>query len=296
VTRALLAMIALAAGCLRGADGYHCATASDCELDGVAGRCEAVGYCSFPDATCPGGSRFGGFSGPDSNQCTTVMDAGVDANDTPPQFVNFAKMDNASDGTSEQTVTIPVVIPSGYTNLFLIVALAVAGDGPIETITYDNRTLTPVRTITGDQLDSYAHSDQWQLVAPLVGTYDVVIKIAAGSHSIHAVAMVFAGVNQTNPVFATAADSSLISGVAATSSVLVDSAANQLVESTTAQANRVDHVGPGETELYVDNLGMMTSLDNSGASIAPASAPSTTMVWTYGGSDDYQTIAVALQP
>lgn len=51
----------LAAGL--GAHGCHrtftCAQDEQCHLDGVAGACEAEGFCSFPDGACSSGRRFG---------------------------------------------------------------------------------------------------------------------------------------------------------------------------------------------------------------------------------------------
>ena len=36
---------------------------------GVGGTCEASGFCSFPDATCPSGRRYGDLGGLNSGQC-----------------------------------------------------------------------------------------------------------------------------------------------------------------------------------------------------------------------------------
>ncbi|MBK6921933.1 MAG: hypothetical protein IPH07_31340 [Deltaproteobacteria bacterium] len=38
---------------------YACSDDAECVADGVAGVCEPSGYCSFPDATCPFGRRYG---------------------------------------------------------------------------------------------------------------------------------------------------------------------------------------------------------------------------------------------
>jgi len=40
-------------------DTYRCTADSQCVLDGEAGRCESSGYCSFPDASCGSGQRYG---------------------------------------------------------------------------------------------------------------------------------------------------------------------------------------------------------------------------------------------
>jgi len=46
-------------------DTFPCRDASQCVLGGAAGRCEAVGWCSFPDASCSGGFRFGDYAPPE---------------------------------------------------------------------------------------------------------------------------------------------------------------------------------------------------------------------------------------
>lgn len=78
---------AAGAGCLRSTQ-FRCAEDSDCARGGAIGRCESVGYCSFDDASCDGGRRYGELSGPYAGQCigdTTPMDdAGVDAPDATP--------------------------------------------------------------------------------------------------------------------------------------------------------------------------------------------------------------------
>lgn len=73
----------LTAGCLR-STAFRCATSSDC---GAGGVCEPVGFCSIPNADCPGSGRsYGDSAGQGlSNTCVPAggpgpgVDAGVDA-------------------------------------------------------------------------------------------------------------------------------------------------------------------------------------------------------------------------
>jgi hypothetical protein len=75
----------LTAGCLRGT-AFRCAESSDC---GAGGVCEPVGFCSVPNAECPGtGRSYGDSAGQGlSNTCVPAgspgpgpgVDAGVDA-------------------------------------------------------------------------------------------------------------------------------------------------------------------------------------------------------------------------
>lgn len=48
-------------GCPSGA--FNCTHDSQCEGVGASGQCEANGYCSFSDDTCPGGRRYGEHAG-----------------------------------------------------------------------------------------------------------------------------------------------------------------------------------------------------------------------------------------
>ena len=53
-----------------GASEFACTDDVQCQAQGGAGRCEATGFCSFPDESCgPGGSRYGELAGGLSNQC-----------------------------------------------------------------------------------------------------------------------------------------------------------------------------------------------------------------------------------
>jgi hypothetical protein len=66
---------AVAAGCLR-VDGFACSEASQCELgDGVAGRCEPDGWCSFPAEDCVSGWQYGEHAGDGlGKECVPVED------------------------------------------------------------------------------------------------------------------------------------------------------------------------------------------------------------------------------
>lgn len=75
---------AASTGCLRSTQ-YQCNTSAQCTSDGVQGRCETGGLCSFPDSRCESGYRFGELAGAQSNQCVgaVVVDAAVPI-DAPP--------------------------------------------------------------------------------------------------------------------------------------------------------------------------------------------------------------------
>lgn len=61
-----LGILALLAACAPQDPEFRCTTDEAC---GPGGRCEADGFCSFEDAACDGGRRFGEHSGALANQC-----------------------------------------------------------------------------------------------------------------------------------------------------------------------------------------------------------------------------------
>jgi len=70
-----LASIVALAGCTPITSAFRCADSAACVREGVAGTCEGNHWCSFPDATCGSGRRYGEFAGDGlSNSCVTAAD------------------------------------------------------------------------------------------------------------------------------------------------------------------------------------------------------------------------------
>jgi len=78
-----LVMALFASGCLKAA-AFECTRDLSCTRAGTQGTCEAVGFCSFPDPTCPSGRRFGEVSGMYTQQCVGVVGAAIDGGFTVP--------------------------------------------------------------------------------------------------------------------------------------------------------------------------------------------------------------------
>jgi cysteine-rich repeat protein len=80
--------IAIAGGMLVGAcvdlQAYPCSDDAQCTRAGEAGFCESVGYCSYPDAGCDSGRRFGELAAEHSGQCTTEAVATGSSTDAGP--------------------------------------------------------------------------------------------------------------------------------------------------------------------------------------------------------------------
>src|SRR5262249_35420274 len=67
-------------GCLK-STVYVCENDGACTRSGVQGVCQtAVGFCSFPDADCSSGQRYGDLSGSLANQrvAASNLDGGID--------------------------------------------------------------------------------------------------------------------------------------------------------------------------------------------------------------------------
>jgi hypothetical protein len=63
-----VAIAALASGC--GPSTFACEQRSECVRDQMQGRCEPTHRCSYQDATCPSGWRYGANAGePFANAC-----------------------------------------------------------------------------------------------------------------------------------------------------------------------------------------------------------------------------------
>jgi hypothetical protein len=72
--------VVLAVGCAPSLpSSYHCTTDAQCSSTAGQGRCEASGACSFPDAACSDGRRYGEFAPPGlAGACVDAAGVGSD--------------------------------------------------------------------------------------------------------------------------------------------------------------------------------------------------------------------------
>ncbi|MBT8492659.1 MAG: RCC1 repeat-containing protein, partial [Deltaproteobacteria bacterium] len=68
---AIAGAAALLGGCVSKTP-FQCQQDEQCVSSGVAGRCELEGFCSFPDAECEEGFRFGESAGDLSGECVSA--------------------------------------------------------------------------------------------------------------------------------------------------------------------------------------------------------------------------------
>jgi hypothetical protein len=113
---ALAVVLAANAGCIKSA-AFECSMDSQCEHAGVAGTCESVGACSFPDTVCSSGRRYGSAAGTRSDQCVgdeSDIDAGPgDGNVT---------VDASSDGSDEPCPATYVMLAGAGSHLYRLVS------------------------------------------------------------------------------------------------------------------------------------------------------------------------------
>jgi hypothetical protein len=64
-----LSLVALPGSACTVAPQFACTDDAQCTTNAAAGRCEAEGVCSFPDAMCPSGHRYGALAGELSGEC-----------------------------------------------------------------------------------------------------------------------------------------------------------------------------------------------------------------------------------
>jgi hypothetical protein len=76
VRAVLLGLMAAIGGCTPIASAFRCADSAACVREGVQGTCEGNHWCSFPDAGCGSGRRYGEFAGDGlSGACVTAADS-----------------------------------------------------------------------------------------------------------------------------------------------------------------------------------------------------------------------------
>jgi hypothetical protein len=88
---------------------FECTLSEECRLGGVTGTCEATGFCSFLDPTCPSGSRYDASAGGGLTQmCVPAPpvsdmdnDGVPDGVDNCPTVMNADQADEDKDGIGD---------------------------------------------------------------------------------------------------------------------------------------------------------------------------------------------------
>jgi hypothetical protein len=306
LTRGLLVAVLLAS-CLKASNGYHCATDSQCST----GTCEVTtGFCSFVDASCQTGRRYGAEAGSLSSTCVGQMadasvdmpvavDAAIDGipiDGTPVMPVVAAFSTSNTSGTA--TLSYSLDVPSGP-NRFLIVSVHLgtqcgATVPGITSVAFNGVALTQVDSLVGTSCvgDVYTRSDQWQLVSPPAGSHLVVVTLdAVTTYTIHSGAISFEGVNQIAPIRATAK----LASNGTSSYVEVASAPGDLVIDTAATGGAFTGPDASQTQVFLNNTNGGNTLNNNAASTKPGAVGLVAFIWN-GNNDVWHDIASSLRP
>lgn len=108
-----LAALPWAAACAA-TESFVCDADVQCVTDVEAGRCEPEGVCSFPDAACPSGHRYGKLAGELSGEC---VGAGASDGSSEPDATSLVPEGTAEtgDGSSGPAATSTTSTSTGTT-------------------------------------------------------------------------------------------------------------------------------------------------------------------------------------
>jgi hypothetical protein len=173
----------------------------------------------------------------------------------------------------------------------MLVGVSINNDNSetVSSVTYNGVPLSLEGSVT--QVDD-ARVEIWSLVAPSIGTHDVVITFSTQLwRSATAGVMTFTGVHQTTPLGTFVSNKALSLGPA---TVDVSSAANELVFDTVGceQCTSLT-VGAGQTQRWNR---VVENGSTRGAGSTEPGAATVTMSWTLGSANDWAIGAIPIKP
>ncbi len=202
-------------------------------------------------------------------------------------------IDNQTSGsTTGSSLTLSHTTAGDNRLMLVAVSMGNPGGDSVTEITYNGDSLifVGIETYFVDSVNE-AQVELWQLVAPDLGTHNVVITLSGGtSYGTVAGVMTFSGVDQTTPLGAFAS----AGGNSANPTVNISSGADELVFAamTVEYPNNYSLVPePGQTQRWDLNFGSA----NSGAS-TEAGAASVAMSWSFGDSNQWVIGGVSIKP
>ena len=206
----------------------------------------------------------------------------------------------AGSSTSSGTTTASTSLSWSHTvaagaNRILVVSVGVNGDSTnISGVTYGGQALTRLGTASKGG-GGGVKNELWYLVAPTVGTANVVVTTGA-SVSIVAGATTYYGVDQATPygpAYAVGDSGNTITGPTVTSTV-----GELVVDSVVIRDRSILTAGAGQTAMWTRTASGAQNL-HGGSSTEPGAA-SVPMTWTAGGTGsgagDWAIVAAALRP
>ncbi len=181
----------------------------------------------------------------------------------------------------EISATFSHVVAAGD-NRLLAVAVMIRADEWVSSVTYLGDPLTLAKVQDGGDSDEQ-RVELWYLVAPPVGTADVVVSFASYVNPDGIAAVNFTGVDQASPIGATEGDNAA-SGTDATTEITTLNADSLIFGAVSARGGNTNPFGPGTDidELWDDNTGSVT-LDDDGLWGGEREAP-TAGVYTFNAT------------
>jgi hypothetical protein len=181
-----------------------------------------------------------------------------------------------TDGSSS-SFTWAHTVGSGSNRLLLVgVSLSQFNSASVTSVTYGGQGLTRAAFAVNS---GQTRSEVWRLVAPPVGTANVVVSLSATERTVCG-ATSWANVDQATPLgTAATASGNTTSGGGNQPSLAVSSAANQVVHDVLAvNSTNAVTVGGGQTQRWSESTGF--SVRVRGAASTEPGAASTTMSWS----------------
>lgn len=190
-------------------------------------------------------------------------------------------------GTSPKTQSFTVAVNA---NRLLIVRISFPGDGSVTSITYNSVALTLVDTASSGTGATNRKSAIYYLIAPATGTNDVVLTVATDAVMAVEISSWY-GVDQSTPL-GTSAKTSATTGTSF--SVAPGSAVGDVViDAGCIRTTSTPSATGGQT--VDENQVLNGNVRGVGGHLA-GSAGTTTMSWSWTGSDNNALIAVAIKP
>lgn len=199
-------------------------------------------------------------------------------------IVNIGQNGGSSGGATSFAVSITV---SSGSDRVMLAALVYYGPAlSISSVTYAGSGMTQVGSTLTDGSNWWL--SLWRLVAPAVGTADLVATLS-GSGAISLAGAAFSGVDQTTPLRTHATNT----GTSTSASVAPTSSVNDVVFAAMSEYNG-GTITEGSTLIYELEGG--ASVNSFSAQTAAAGSPTTSMSWTLGSSVAWGAIGAAMIP
>jgi hypothetical protein len=228
---------------------------------------------------------FGGTS------TAAVADGTDSALPGPPQVITDAIMSN----TNAATISYPLSVDNSVDRVLLVsvhIAVKLAVAPPVLSVTYGGARLTQLAFEDRSMGIMEPRTEVWMLVAPPTGTATVAVQLQSVAVTLHSGAVELAGIDQTTPVRSMAQTNAQ----SATASAVVTTSPGDLAIDFVGQGTGITSPATGQTPIWVHDVSVNTSLDNTGSSDAMATGASITMGWVFVASDYWQQIAFAMRP